>query len=573
MLTKKHIPLILLTGVALNMPACNCYDGEGEPASIIDQPEALSIIVSGEVIDAATDTPIGEDTDATTTLSIYQAGTLSTQTETALGEQQNQFTLEDGIFSFAVADDTQLPLSLNLVAESAGFFSGGKSLTIDATGTYEIDIRLVSNSDLSQTLGGIEQAQTSIGSNVSSEGRTLSDIAIETASTDNSDGGSVNLDIPAGVNLLTAQGEPVTGDVSVDVAYFSNDIDASTTEASALESFPGGLEADIIVNGEAVEGVFISGGFAAIEISDNEGNNVSQLDAEGEAVSATISIPADTVNPLTDLPVQEGDTIPVWSYDSTTGEWSAEGDGQLGALDIATNTYPVTFDIAHLSYYNLDWRYDGNRICSSTNTLVIVDEDGFPIIFPVAVVIKAINTGYRKKRIVSFNINAPGELAFRQAPSTAVLMDVLFNGVSIADGTEADGLILIDDLCDFPDNLEVPVVAPDALFVDVEVNVIHRCRNNPSITTGVPSTSIRYSTRTGVRQRGWVYTDSSGRAIIPSLLEGPTYRLRVTDRSAGRSTRNQDITTPTDPVTIAFDVDCQTPTGATGATGALGGGE
>ncbi len=567
---RRYIPLSILTALALLFTGCNLLGGSGSSNnSSITQPKTISILISGEVIDAVTDEPIGLDSDAEAILTVFRDGTQSQETTDLEGNASSQFTLEDGVFSFALANTTALPIELNLVAESTGYFSGGSLVVIDQDGEYDVAIKLVPITTEAGAAAGIEQQKTNISSSVDGNGLITAQVTVATDSTANSDGGTLSVNIPAGVEMLDSNGAPVTGDVNIEVAYFTNDIDASTTGASALDSFPGGLEANVEENGVSTEGIFASGGFAAIEISDQSGNSVSELNTSGDAVAVTMSIPAGTVNPDTGVAVIAGDVIPIWSYNQSTGKWSSVSQGQLGALDVATNTYPVSFEITHLSYYNLDWRWNRNQLCSRTNSFRIVDEQGSLIEFPVKFIVQAVSTGYRKTKKFYFSPRNPGEFSLGRAPRTSVTIDVLFESNSIANGSGTNGVVEVDDLCDMPDGFEIPVSIPEIEFVDVEITVNHVCSNNSSIITPVPSNSI-YVRKSGSGHDGfWVTTGTDGKATLGGLEANSVYRLWIAERRPGvRGYKRENITATGSPVTINLNVSCNG-----SATGGSGSGE
>ncbi|MEA5140082.1 astroprincin family protein [Arcicella rigui] len=126
-----------------------------------------------------------------------------------------------------------------------------------------------------------------------------------------------------------------------------------TGSEESLNSFPGSFTPENVTlqSGVSTPGTFVSAGFVAIDM-DAGGKKVKSFT---KPIDVNVGINSELVNPETDQKVKEGDKIPTWSFESSTGEWKEEGiatvvkgsDGKLTA----------TFKASHLSYWNIDWFY------------------------------------------------------------------------------------------------------------------------------------------------------------------------------------------------------------------------
>ena len=114
--------------------------------------------------------------------------------------------------------------------------------------------------------------------------------------------------------------------------------------------------------------MLLSGVFAAVELSDQNGDAVDTL-----AAPATLSmrLPIDTWPVVTDIdPAAAGIQVPLYAFDPVKGEWVRESQGELvdaagnsiaasALADIRAGTYGgvvyVSGEVRHFSYWNCDW--------------------------------------------------------------------------------------------------------------------------------------------------------------------------------------------------------------------------
>nr|WP_086939564.1 hypothetical protein [Thaumasiovibrio occultus] len=167
-------------------------------------------------------------------------------------------------------------------------------------------------------------------------------------------GASATLNIPAGTTLLDSDGNPVKGQITANVVHYSNE-PGDSEDKSALNALPGGLSPNGVVDefGATIDVAFISAGYTAIEVTNEQGQVVKSV--EGGNVNLAMKIPQDTINPVTGTQITTGDEVPLWGYDSTTGNWQEEGSAQVGELDTTAGTYTISKEIDELNYYHFNW--------------------------------------------------------------------------------------------------------------------------------------------------------------------------------------------------------------------------
>ena len=162
----------------------------------------------------------------------------------------------------------------------------------------------------------------------------------------------LNIDIPAGIEFISANGDTLSGsDLSLEIGQFDPSNEAATT------IFPGGFSQDSVISedGTPESGEFFTAGFAALDmyVDGQEVKNFSQ------PILVTIDLADSAFNPTTNALVQVGDSMPVWSYDEVDGTWVYE---TTGIVSQGVDGLELSYYTTHLSWWNLDFWY--NRCCT-----------------------------------------------------------------------------------------------------------------------------------------------------------------------------------------------------------------
>lgn len=300
---------------------------------------------------------------------------------------------------------------VRLEAEQAEYFSNGGRYEVTAGEDLDIEIVLTS-----------ENASTE-GINIVDTAGDLSagDISATAMSPSNPEQVLTSVTVPQDLEILDVNGDPLNDSLRMSVVHYDS------RDEGALSAFPGGF--DVVVENvdeidtPAIEGtvptestdpvgsdvIFQSAGFTAIEIFDSEGNKADKFMGE---IDVTMAIPANTLNPETRQPIQVGDIIPVWSFDTDTARWVYEGKEAVQAD--GRGGLQVTYKADHLSYWNLD--FWSNSSCSPTINVDVVSSDGQTVAdSPVTVTILGsdANVGYRRSRTLG-----SGAINLRRVPAS-----------------------------------------------------------------------------------------------------------------------------------------------------------
>lgn len=287
-------------------------------------------LVAGQLLDAAS----GKLVTAPTTLRV--TGPDANKLETTALQTRN------GLFSLAlkagVSPNSKAPLHLTLVADAEGYFTGSAQLHLSDT-REAFQLQLTDR----------QHPPAGVGTGSDHSAATGADGSLQKALTVSApvQGVAAAFQLPAGAKLTDSQGQPLSGNLQTHVGYFSNQTPQS------LNAFPGGFAPESVNrNGQPAEGYFVTGGFVSVDITDSQGRKAAQF---SQPAAVTVQIPAGTLNPDTGKPVKAGDQVPIWSHNTETGQWSQEGTGTAQAA--ASGHFDVTYNVSHLSYWNLDWFY------------------------------------------------------------------------------------------------------------------------------------------------------------------------------------------------------------------------
>ncbi|MCD6333099.1 MAG: hypothetical protein J7L89_07495, partial [Bacteroidales bacterium] len=290
-------------------------------------------------LDAATETLIGEDDDTRIKVTIY--GKDADWVLDPSGSRFAEYYSSSGYLGLALdpykAHPTvDNPVSFIAVVDIDGYVSTSLPVRIDSEGIHEYDLRLVS---LINPPDGVSVTQDpNIGS--VTDGVVQEDINIST------DSDRAKISIDQGTVLLDQDGEPLEGNLNVDLVYFD------PTKEGALEVFPGGMNV-VVKNETGVEEnvAFISAGFIALDIKDASGKKASNI--KNDQIKIDMKIPSGLINPETGVEVAAGDKIPLWSYDNVDGQWAYEGEIEVSGIP---QDLSASCNLSHLSYWNLDWK-------------------------------------------------------------------------------------------------------------------------------------------------------------------------------------------------------------------------
>ncbi len=337
-----------------------------------DRPLPVGTSLTVRLVNAATGEPLGLSEIVPFALRV--AGADKALVTDAYGNPAPGITTTGGSTIFQISDQAAPspanPLNFTVLAQGEGFVPTSSPVSIDSTGHRTLTFYVV---ETRNPPAGVASAFYEAGA-ADLSGALTRGMRIDTPP-ESVSGTRAGIEMQAGTVMLAGDGTPLSGALTMSLTFFGNQGDQS------LRSFPGGFGANLAKDELGLpntNSVFLSGGFVAVEISDQNGN-LAKTFSEPIAVSAQIA--AGTVNPGTGQPVQAGDTIPIWSYDRDTGEWTYESLGNITGPDGSGN-FTVSFQAQHLSFWNMDWK---TASCASVtlNLDRSLETKGLPLGFKV----------------------------------------------------------------------------------------------------------------------------------------------------------------------------------------------
>lgn len=481
--------------------------------------------------------------------------------------------------------------TLELHATAPGFFATGADILIPAqskgrTGkegaSYDVIFTPLTPANDQVAITATEKEFEAAGGVVPSESGKALIIATEPPEDNAPNQGSVGnskvaLTIPPGTQLKNKDGELVEGNITANIVYFSNEAEGSGSSESALEAFPGGLSPSSILDENGVEGnpeyqdvTFISAGFTAIQLQNEDGEVVSEFSQQPTDDPITLAFDVSTkTRDLDGNLIRPGDTIPVWSYNENTGRWKAEGEAKVGP-DNGNGTYTVTQTITHLSYYNLD--YKGQR-CRANVTFEEVNGNDYN---PRVIFTRA-GGGWTNSRYIwgmethEFgNIPSQGEGTFQVVSRGRDNRDL----IESAEDSNGNSIDVIDNkishnFCEL-DGATVRIKSPKTQ--ELGISLQSKCEDNGVIKEQPGMVQVY-----GKNYYGYygTVTPTVGSPGVMYLEEGDYLlvgRIYTEDYGWQMARDNISMSNNTD-VTLTFPIDeCgTTTTGTTGTTGASGG--
>jgi hypothetical protein len=555
---EKFLVIVIAAAIAI-LSGCGDSGYSGPPVSA-----GSETTLGVQVVNAADQVPID---NVTATLTITSNADKFNETSVTTDVGIASFTVKDG------NDPASEPISVSVKASAEGYLDSNQSTEITTTGAIDLQVELVSTTTTPPT--GVGISQQDIGTTGGKPSETINATAGSTASDGSGNQESSNIEIGTNVEMQDANGNPVTGDVSVTVAYY----DANSNDA--LEAFPGGFTVAVEnasnaaseINNSDVTGeiesdnqlTFISGGFTAVEIKSGD----TKVEKFSKKVPITFNISPDTINPDTNQAVKAGDKLPIWSFNTDTGKWSYEGLGDVAAGDSA-GLLKVTYEVDHLSYFNLDWYRAGNKKCYGK--IHVLDETGNT--YPNYAKVRISLSGQSRTK----NYNGDGSIELYNLPADRKAT-VTFIDSSTGNELGSIGSDL-DNLCGTTHtvNLTTPV---GITLTNLTVQTVTYCSNDSSVAdTAVPSVYVYLAQNSPTWSYvGNGYTNSSGEQVFNNLVTSSSsgnhqYTLKVYDRinSTWRLATDQVFSGDADTYQFRFPQTCDVTTGSTGSTGAEGSG-
>jgi len=478
---RLYVPFLLLTLLVAGCEFENPLDG----VNFIIAPSIAPTVVTGQVLNSATGQVI-ENVQFTIQFSGPDAGRIVDESRT----QISQLSISGiALFGFGLTGTVPTPANpadIRMQISAPGFLT--TSVAIPITGA-KVPLR-ISMVPFNQATSGVATTQATITPAVGMTVQTPSESVA---------GGIARLQYLPGTTMTDVNNQPLSGALNVSMAYFSS------ASQEATNAFPGGLMGLRVQQNEGTSGnigTFISGGFAAIEIHDASGRRARNF---SQPVPLTIEVAQGSINPETNQPVRVGDMVPVYSLNTATGDWVFEGRGAATGPN-ARGNFEVTYNITHLSYYNLDWFW--GDYCQFTPNITVN--------FPTG----AFLPDYRFRLSNGTQVLKDGTFTqslvnFTYAPrNTPVTLEIL-------EGNTLRSTTVIPNLCSESPAITVPGTANPPLTVNVTGSVT--CPANDVVLR--PSNLWIWYREV---DKGWnSVLLTQGRVTFPNMREGREYDFWV----------------------------------------------
>lgn len=260
-----------------------------------------------------------------------------------MGSGGTDFKADRGLLPLALTPEAnptpENPIIFNVYAKIPGFAPVSQTFTV-TNDTIPVD----------HVIMALEYAHPADGTAVLQKSTPLTaGVAGATTLTTSPTGSmteSATITIPDGTQMLDANHTLINAST-----LKSNIVHFGTATQSSMLAFPGGFNpVDVERNGQSYKDVtFKTGGFLSIKMS--AGNSDVRFFSKPITVNAQLN--NELINPVTDQPVQVGDTIPIWSMNEETGQWKYETTA-TAALD-KDGKINIQFQATHLSCWNIDW--------------------------------------------------------------------------------------------------------------------------------------------------------------------------------------------------------------------------
>ncbi len=327
---------ILIIGMLFTVIVSGC--GGGASSSTVSYKVDRAVVVTGAVVDAATQAGIPADITVT-----VNGVTATVYDDKGKALAQPFTSANNGSVSFGLLQHPAADITFTITARNKSYNANSLPLTIkpsDAVCDFG-KIALVSTS-VSSSLSGIEKSVSlptpaGVGISLSTPGTGSVTTAI----------------IDAGVKVL-AGATVLTGDLTMTAANYN----PLKTTALALAPSDGS--------------VFISTGFTDVTVRDSVGTVATTL---SQPMKIRMDIATGTINPETGNPVAKDEVMRVYTFRAGSGSWEVDKDasnyngipGDVLVQQDAKGLF-VEFTPNHFSYWNLGAKL-GKKYCTQTLTL------------------------------------------------------------------------------------------------------------------------------------------------------------------------------------------------------------
>ncbi|KZN58254.1 hypothetical protein N473_05795 [Pseudoalteromonas luteoviolacea CPMOR-1] len=466
-----------------------------------DTPAALSSYVSVTVTDSATGNVVDN-----ATITFFESGAASTNVTDLDGADISSQTSTDGAFAFKTKDGAS---SITLAVSAADYLEG--SAIVDLSGdanAINVAVNLVSKANL---------AVASQADLATTDGKLAEPLSVEANSTN----GGAKLDIPTTVTLQDADGNAISGAVSVEVA--TADLSAEAGKASAASIIPAGLNAGNTTN------VLVPAGIITVNISAGD----TAVKSLSEAVTLTTNFP-ETYTKADGSNLAQNDAFDVYSYDETKATWS-KLDSQAVVAAKSGTVFPASFETTHFSSFVPVETVTG---CSEEVSFAFTG-DAVPA---SGLNLKIVSSALDKTKIVN---SSSGVLYAQGTAGSAGITSSATVNVEVSDANgNVWGSASNVQLCNSSATAADIAIALDApvTYVDQDFSLTYSCSNTDQPDTQLAFTGalVRYNQ---AGKAPLIAAETNGTYALTGLVSGATYEVSVIP--VGVDVGDASLTVPT----------------------------
>ncbi|NJM94300.1 MAG: hypothetical protein HC842_06235 [Cytophagales bacterium] len=241
------------------------------------------------------------------------------------------------------------PVSFIVNVGNAGYLERSYEVVLRDTGNLVQTIELVNLSDLPE---GMARSTGSVTADAN--GALAKDLRLVPTDSASLQEGFV-VEMPQGTLIYDSLGNLLKGAVAVEVTYYDNRSDLGINAA------PGAVEADRVQDslGKALEKSFFEP-LGLIDIKAKVGK--MPVKRFGTPLSVLVQLNEESINPMTEQPIAEGEAVEVWSMDERSKIWKREGSTTIGKD--SQGKLQAQMKVSHLSFWRITRRYDWSAFSS-----------------------------------------------------------------------------------------------------------------------------------------------------------------------------------------------------------------
>lgn len=522
MFTNKKSLLALSIASVFALSGCFSDDdgndyappGPGPDPEVVVPPEApveIGAVVYGNIVD------VEDSATLPSTVTFYEAGVASENIVDVDGNVTATVESEDGSFVFQLKDGADID-EVTAVVTSEGYVS--KSFIFDLTE--------FGSDDISLTLGLTSEDNVAVFTSepvALTGGSSATEIKVPVTG---ADGASSEVTIPANTVLQDANGDPVTGSVTVKLTT------AKPGSTSFAAIIPEGL------NEPNATTVLKPAGVTSVEMLNADGVKVKQFSSP---INVNMAVKTGTAGPLA-----------LSSNDEDTGKWTPETEQVTVASDVGS------FTTSHLTLFA------GSVSAPVCGSPITFNFDGDAIPTPSGLSLNLLSTDGSK----SYNVKGNNFTISQGKISRAGISN---ESTAVVQLTDVEGNVWFESddevaLCTAGVGQAVAATLVNPVVpVSETLSITAVCSNDDSVSIGASGALVKY--KLGNKGSKVAKGDGAGNYALNNMVSGEDYTVTVKYKKSLSSIADASFTITADGTDEerSESLVCPTSTGGTGGTG------